>query len=98
MALIHCFLVLLAASLFLLAQICLGTWILRKLRLEFESFPEHCLIAACSAVILTEVAAFLIQWTQHIRAGSFCILFLSCLPIASELSNLWRKAKKFWQD
>jgi Protein of unknown function (DUF1420) len=98
MALIHCFLVLLAASLFLLAELCLGTWIMRELGLEFESFPQHCLIAACSGVILTEVAAFLIQWTQHIRAGSFFVLFLICLPIASELSNLWRKARRFRQD
>jgi dolichyl-phosphate-mannose-protein mannosyltransferase/uncharacterized protein DUF1420 len=98
MALIHFFLVLLAAALFLLAQLCLGTWILRRLRLEFESFPEHCLIAACSGIILTEIAAFLVQWTQHIRAGSFFVLFLTCLPAAWELSNLWRRAKSFWQD
>ncbi|HWY09593.1 MAG TPA: DUF1420 family protein [Candidatus Acidoferrales bacterium] len=98
MALIHFCLVLLAASLFLLAQLCLGTWILRKLHLEFESFPEHCLIAACSGTVLTEIAMFLIQWTQHIREGSFFVLFLSCLPIASEVSNLRLRARQFWKN
>jgi hypothetical protein len=98
MALIRCSLVLLASSVFLFAQLCLGTWILRKLRLEFESFPEHCLIATCSGILLTEIAAFFIQWTQHIRTGCFFILFLSCLPIASEIPNLWQKAKRFRKD
>jgi hypothetical protein len=98
MALVRCSVVLLASSLFLVAQLCLGTWSLRKLRLEFESFPEHCLIAACSGILLAEIVEFFIQWTQHIRTGSFFVLFLSCLPIASEISNLRQKAENFWKN
>jgi hypothetical protein len=95
MALIRDSLILLAFCVFLLGQLCLGSWILRKLHLEFESFPEHFLISVCSGVILTEIAVSLVQWTQHIRAGSFLVVLLSCLPAMVELPNLWRRAKRF---
>jgi len=98
MALIRLSLVPLALSLFLLSQLCLGSWILRKLHLESDSFPEHFLFSVCSGVILTEIAVSLVQWTQHIRAGSFLVLLLSCLPAREEVPNLWRKAKRFVQD
>jgi Protein of unknown function (DUF1420) len=97
MALIGVSQVLLTFSLFLLGQLCMGSWVLRKLCLEFESFPEHFLISVCSGVILTEIAVFLLQLTQHIRAGSFLVLLLCCLPVRAELPNLWRKAKRFMQ-
>jgi len=95
MALISISLVLLAFSLFVFGQLCLGSWALRKLQLEFESFPEHFLISVCSGIMLTEIAIFLLQWTQHIRAGSFLVLLLSCAAAGIELPNLWRRAKRF---
>jgi len=95
MALIRVSLVLLTLTLFLLGQLCLGSWVLRKLRLEFESFLEHFLISACSGVILTEIAIFFLQWTQNIRAGSFVVLLASCVPAGVELPKLWRRAKGF---
>jgi Protein of unknown function (DUF1420) len=97
MALIHVSLVLVGLSLFLVCQLCLGSWILRKLHLGFESFPEHFLISVCSGVILTEIAISLVQWTQHIRAGSFLVLLLSVQPVWAELPDLWRRAKRFVQ-
>ena len=97
MALISVSLVLSAFFLFLVGQLCMGSWILRKLRVEFESLPEHFLVSVCSGVILTEIAVALVQWTQHIRAGIFLVLLMSCLPAGVELPNLWRRAKRFVQ-
>jgi hypothetical protein len=97
MALIRAGLVLLAFLVFVLGQFCLGGWVLRKLRLEAESFPEHFLISVCSGVILTEIALSLVQWTQHIRTGSLLVLLLSFIPSGFELRNLWRRAKRFMQ-
>ena len=97
MALISVSLVLLTLSLFVLSQLCLGAWVLRKLHLEFESFPEHFLISVCSGVILTEIAVSVVQWTQHIRAGSCFVVLLSFLPVWAELPNLWRRARGFVQ-
>jgi hypothetical protein len=97
MALIDVSLVLLGLSLFLLAQLCLGSWMLRKLHLEVDSFPKQFLVSVCSGVILTEVAISLVEWTQHIRAGCLLVVLLSCLPAGVELSNLWRRAKGFAQ-
>jgi hypothetical protein len=98
MALISISLALLGLSLFLLAQICLGSWILHRLHLEIESFPEYFLISVCSGTILTEVAISLVEWTQHIRAGCWLVMLLSCLPVGVELRNFLRTAKKFLQD
>ncbi len=97
MALISASLALLSLFVFLIEQLCLGSWVLRKLRLEFESFPEHFLISVCGGVILTEIAIFLVQWTQHIRTGSFLVVLLSCLPVWAELRNLWRRGKVYVQ-
>jgi hypothetical protein len=97
MALIRISLVLVGLTLFLLGQLIQGSWILRKLRLEFESFPEHFLVSVCTGVILTEIGVSLAEWTQHIRIGSFLVLFLSWLPAGVELPNLLRKAKSFVQ-
>jgi hypothetical protein len=95
MALIRAGLVLLAFFVFVLGQFCLGGWVLRKLRLEAEFFPEHFLVCVCSGVILTEIAIFLLQWTQHIRSGCFLVLFAVFVPAGFELPGLWRKAKAF---
>jgi hypothetical protein len=97
MALINVSLVLLAFLVFLLGQVCLGSWVLRRLRLQYESFPERFLISICSGIILSEIAIFLLQWTQHIRTGSFLVLLLSCVPAGIELPDLWRRAKSFAQ-
>jgi hypothetical protein len=97
MALIHVSLVLLAFFVFLAGQVCLGSWVLGKLHLDFASFPEHFLISICSGIILSEIAIFLLQWTQHIRIGSFLVLFLSCVPSGIELPALWRRGKTFAQ-
>jgi hypothetical protein len=97
MALISVSLALLGLSLFLLAQVCLGSWILRRLHLEVESFPEHFLISVCSGVILTEVTISLVEWTQQIRAGCLLVLLLSCVPTGVELRNFLLRAKRFVQ-
>ena len=97
MALISVSLVLAAFILFVVGQLCLGSWALRKLRVEFESLPEHFLVSLCSGVILTEIAVALVQWTQYIRPGIFLVLLVSCLPAGVELPNLWRRAKRFVQ-
>jgi len=97
MALIGVSLVLLTFFLFLLGQLCMGSLVVRKLYLEFESFPEHFLISVSVGIILTEIAMALAQLTQHVRAGSFIVLLLSCLPAWAEVPNLWRKWKRFVQ-
>jgi hypothetical protein len=97
MALISVSLVLPAFILFVMGQLCLGSWALRKLQIEFESLPEHFLVSVCIGVILTEIAVALVQWTQHIRAGIFLVLLMSFLPAGVELPGLWRRAKRFVQ-
>lgn len=95
MALISVSLILLALLLFVVSQLCLGSWLLRRLRTDFESFPEHFFVSVCGGVILTEIGVALVQWTQHIRVGIFLVLLISCLPAWVELPNLWRRAKTF---
>jgi hypothetical protein len=97
MALLSLSAVLLMFSAFVLGQLCLGSWVLRKARLEFDSFPEHFLVSICSGVILTEIGLFFLQWTPHRRAGSFLILLLPCLSAWIELPGIWRRAKNFLQ-
>ena len=82
---------------FLLGQLIQGSWVLRKLHLEFESFPEHFLVSACTGVILTEIGVALGEWTQHIRTAGLLIVLLSWLPAWVELPNLLRRAKSFVQ-
>ena len=86
-------LVLVAFFLFLLGQLCLGSWVLRRLQLEFKNFPEHFLISVTSGIIVTEISVFLLQWTQHIRTGCFVVLLLLCLPAVFELPDLWQRMK-----
>jgi len=97
MALIHASATVLGLCFFLIAELCLGALLLRKLGLVIEPFAEFSLIAAATGVVLSEIAIFLLQWTQHIRIGCFTLVLLSLLPIRMELSKLWLEAKRAYQ-
>ena len=89
MALIQAGLIFVALSIFLILEACLGSWLLRKLNLNFRAYPEQFLLCVSTGVIATEIGLALAQWTQRLRLGSIIVLLLASLPALAEFPRLW---------
>ena len=73
MALAAAFLNLLLVAFFCVAFSCVGNLLLRALRFKLSTPIEHRLVAVALGIILTEILLFFVQFSQHLRSGSFVV-------------------------
>src|SRR5215469_8281068 len=94
MALAIAVLVFIAVSGFCLALASLGNLILRYARLKMDTDEEHLLVSVAIGLVLTEIALFAVQATQHIRQGCYVVLILLCVPFFLECKSVLKTGFK----
>lgn len=89
MALTQAALTLLVLCGFSLSFSAVGNVILRQLEFQMPAEGEHLLVSIAVGLLVTELLLFLIQTTQHIRAGCFALAALLTAFLLWEWRAIW---------